>query len=113
VVFADGSQVKQPKALCELQGYVYDAKTRMAEVFAVLGEEARARQLLQQAETLKQHFNAAFWMEDEGCYAFGLEPQKHQITSIAFPCRPLSVEWHRRSSQSGTNRPAPAARRYV
>ncbi len=83
VVFADGSQVKQPKALCELQGYVYDAKTRMAEVFAVLGEEARAKQLLQQAETLKQHFNAAFWMEEEGCYAFGLDPQKHQITSIA------------------------------
>ena len=83
VVYADGSQVKQPKALCELQGYVYDAKMRMAEVFAVLGDQARARQLLQQVQTLKQHFNAAFWMEDEGCYAFGLDPQKHQITSIA------------------------------
>ena len=39
VVYADGSQVKQPKALCELQGYVYDAKTRMAEIFKALGLE--------------------------------------------------------------------------
>jgi len=83
VVYADGSQVKQPKALCELQGYVYDAKTRMAEAFHVLGDEARARSLLQQAETLKRKFNEAFWMKDEGCYAYGLDPDKKQITSIA------------------------------
>ncbi len=38
--------MKQPKALCELQGYVYDAKTRMAEVFQVLGDDARAQALL-------------------------------------------------------------------
>jgi glycogen debranching enzyme len=31
VVFPDGSQVKQPKALCEMQGYAYDARRRMAE----------------------------------------------------------------------------------
>jgi glycogen debranching enzyme len=83
VVYADGSQVKQPKALCELQGYAYDAKTRMAEVFQALGDESRAKALLQQAETLKQKFNQAFWMEDEGCFAFGLDPHKKQITSIA------------------------------
>ena len=62
VVYADGSQVKQPKALVELQGYVYDAKTRMAEVFQVLGDEARAQALLQQAETLKRNFIKDFWM---------------------------------------------------
>jgi glycogen debranching enzyme len=83
VVYADGTQVKQPKALCELQGYVYDAKMRMAEVFQVLGDETRAQALLQQAETLKQKFNQAFWMEDEQCYAFGLDPDKKQITAIA------------------------------
>jgi glycogen debranching enzyme len=83
VVYADGSQVKQPKALCELQGYVYDAKTRMAEVFQVLGDKARAQALLQQAETLKRNFNQVFWMEDEGCFAYGLDPEKKQITSIA------------------------------
>src|SRR5439155_6864888 len=83
VVYADGSQVKQPKGLCELQGYVYDAKVRMAEVFAVLGDEARAQALLQEAETLKRNFNAVFWMEDEGCFAYGLDPHKQLITTIA------------------------------
>lgn len=83
VVYADGSQVKQPKGLCELQGYVYDAKTRMAEVFQVLGDDERAKTLMQQAETLKQKFNEVFWMKDQGCFAFGLDPDKKQITSIA------------------------------
>ena len=83
VVYADGAQVKQPKGLCELQGYVYDAKTRMAEVFQALGDEERAQGLLQQAEALKRNFQSAFWMEDEGCFAFGLDPEKKQITSVA------------------------------
>jgi glycogen debranching enzyme len=83
VVYADGSQVKQPKGLCELQGYVYDAKMRMAEIFEVLGDHQQAQAMLAQAEELKQKFNQVFWMEDEGCFAFGLDPDKKQITSIA------------------------------
>jgi len=42
VMHADGSPVKGPKALCELQGYVYDAWVRMAEVFEALGKHDRA-----------------------------------------------------------------------
>ncbi len=83
VVYADGSQVKQPKGLCELQGYVYDAKIRMAEMFEVLGDHTRAQKLLEEAATLKQRFNEVFWMEDEGCFAFGLDPNKKQITSVS------------------------------
>ncbi len=83
VVYADGSQVKQPKGLCELQGYVYDAKVRMAEVFSVLSDQSRAQALLREAETLKRNFNATFWIEDEGCFAYGLDPHKQLITSIA------------------------------
>ncbi len=33
MIYADGTPVKGPKALCELQGYVYDAWLRMAEVY--------------------------------------------------------------------------------
>lgn len=49
VVYPDGSQVKPPKALCELQGYVFDAWMRMAELFAAtrgalqLGADALAQ----------------------------------------------------------------------
>ncbi|GAC1303321.1 MAG: glycogen debranching N-terminal domain-containing protein [Ktedonobacteraceae bacterium] len=83
VVYADGNQVKQPKGTCELQGYVYDAKVRMAEVFQVLGDDAGAQALKQQAETLKRNFNKVYWMEDEGCYAFALDPEKKLATSVA------------------------------
>jgi glycogen debranching enzyme len=83
VVYADGKPVEQPKAVCELQGYVYDAKLRMAEAFSVLGDDTRAQSLKQQAEELKRKFNQIFWMEDEGCFAYGLDPHKKQITSIA------------------------------
>ena len=43
VVYPDGSLVKGPKALCELQGYVYNAWVRMAEVFDALGKPESAR----------------------------------------------------------------------
>lgn len=83
VVYADGSQVKQPKGTCELQGYVYDAKIRMVEVFQALGDDARAQALQEQAETLKRKFNETFWMPDEDCYAFALDPHKKLATSVA------------------------------
>jgi glycogen debranching enzyme len=82
VVYADGSQVKQPKGTCELQGYVYDAKVRMAEMFQALGDETRAQTLREQAETLKRHFQEVYWMEEEGCYAYGQDSHKKLITSI-------------------------------
>jgi hypothetical protein len=44
-VYPDGSLVKGPKALCELQGYVYDAWIRMADVFDALGKPERAKGL--------------------------------------------------------------------
>lgn len=83
VVYANGTQVTQPKALCELQGYVYDAKLRMTEIFEAIGEPERAQHLRDEAHTLKRRFNDAFWMEDAGCFAFGLDPHKQQITSVA------------------------------
>jgi glycogen debranching enzyme len=82
-VYPDGSQVKQPKALCELQGYVYAAKRGMADIYDAFGQPDRAAQLREAAEQLKQQFNAAFWMEDEGTFAFALDPDKQQVKSIA------------------------------
>jgi len=83
VVYPDGSQVRQPITICEIQGYVYDAKLRMAEICEVKGDAARAKQLLSQAQTLRKNFNEAFWMEDEGSYAFALDPEKKQVRTIA------------------------------
>ncbi len=40
---ADGSLAPLPLALCELQGYVYDAKQRMADIYEILGRTAQER----------------------------------------------------------------------
>ncbi len=83
LVYPDGRQVDPPIGTCELQGYVYDAKLRMAELYDVLERPRRARTLRRQAATLKQRFNDRFWMPDEAFFAFGLDRQKKQIKSIA------------------------------
>ena len=65
VMHADGSKVTGPKALCELQGYVFDAWTRMAEIYDVLGQPDRAAELRQKAAVLYQRVNELFWNEAE------------------------------------------------
>ncbi len=83
VVYADGSLVKGPKALCELQGYVYDAWLRMADVYDELGKPARAQELRDKAQILFDRFNEAFWDEEFGFYAFALDGDKKQVLSVA------------------------------
>ena len=81
--YADGTPVKGPKAVCELQGYVYDAWLRMAEVFDELGKPDRAAALRDKAATMFARFNEAFWDEDSGFYAFMLDGEKRKVLSVA------------------------------
>ncbi|MGE5658831.1 MAG: glycogen debranching N-terminal domain-containing protein [Actinomycetota bacterium] len=83
IVYPDGTQVEPPIALCEVQGYVYNAWRDAAMIYDILGEPARAKTLRQQANDLYQRFNDRFWMEDEGFYCLGLDSKKQQIRSIA------------------------------
>ncbi len=83
IVYPDGSQVKAPKALCELQGYVFDAWMRMAELFDQLGEAPRASELRCKAADLRRKFEERFWCEDIGFYAFTLDPDKRPVRTIA------------------------------
>ena len=83
VVYPDGSLVKGPKALCELQGYVYDAWRRMAEIFDELGKPSRAEELRRKAEVLFKRFNDAFWDEELGFYAFALDGEKKKVLTVA------------------------------
>jgi glycogen debranching enzyme len=83
VVYPDGSLVKGPKALCELQGYVYDAWLRMSEVFDELGKPGRAAELRRKAAALFERFNEAFWDEELGFYAFALDGDKKKVLSVA------------------------------
>ena len=83
VVYPDGQQVGQPKALCELQGYVFDAWLRMAEAFAALGEGERAVELLGKATALRERFEERFWCEELGTYAFALDAEKRPVRTVA------------------------------
>ncbi len=82
-VYPDGTQVKQPKALCELQGYVFDAWMRMAEILDTLGEQPRASTLRNKAADLRTRFEQRFWCEDIGCYAFMLDSNKEPVRTVA------------------------------
>jgi glycogen debranching enzyme len=83
VMYPDGSLVKGPKALCELQGYVYSAWVRMAEVFDALGKPDRARELRAKAAALFERFNEAFWDEGLGFYAYALDGNKNKVLTVA------------------------------
>ena len=81
-MYADGTLVKGPKALCELQGYVYDAWVRMAQIYDTLGRHDRARHLREKAIVLYRRFNEAFWDEETGFYAYTLDGDKQPVFSV-------------------------------
>lgn len=83
VMYPDGSLVKGPKALCELQGYVYNAWIRMAEAFDALGKPERARELRAKAAVLFERFNEAFWDEELGFYVYALDGDKKKVRTVA------------------------------
>ncbi|MBT2794684.1 amylo-alpha-1,6-glucosidase [Paraburkholderia strydomiana] len=83
LVYPDGTLVKGPKALCELQGYVYDAWLRMAQIYDALGDAVRAANMRTKAAALFIRFNDAFWDEEAGFYAFALDGEKRKVMSIA------------------------------
>jgi glycogen debranching enzyme len=83
VMYADGSLVKGPKALCELQGYVYNAWLGLAEIFDALGRSERGQQLREKAAALFDRFNAAFWDEELGFYAYALDGEKKKVLTVA------------------------------
>ena len=82
-VYEDGSQAPAPIACCEEQGYVYAAKLRMAELLRWIGQEDRARRLIDEASDLRHRFNQAYWMDDVGFYAMGIDHKGRRIRSIA------------------------------
>ncbi len=83
VVDVDGSNVSRPKALCELQGYVYAAWRGMAELYGQLGDPDRATRLTQKAAALYAKFNEVFWNEADGFYAYCLDGNKKPIWTVA------------------------------
>ena len=83
VMYPDGTLVRGPKALCELQGYVYDAWLRMADIYDELDNKRRANRLRKKAALLFKKFNEVFWDERSGFYAYALDGDKKKVLSVA------------------------------
>lgn len=84
MVFRDGTEARAPIASVEVQGYVYDAKLRTAELARhVWGDEGTAARLEREAEALRNRFDEAFWLPGHRWYALGLDHEKRHIDALA------------------------------
>jgi len=79
----NGDLAQPPVALCEVQGYVYEAKRSAAMLSLAMGMNEKAAELEQQAADLKTRFNESFWDEDLGAYAIALDGQKKKCRVVA------------------------------
>ena len=83
ILFADGTKATPPIALCEVQGYAYDALRRSARLAReVWDDPALADSLLARAEALRQRFEDAFWSDERGHYVLALDGEKRQVDSL-------------------------------
>lgn len=78
VFHSDGRLAEGPIALCEVQGYVYAAKNRIADVFEHLGKPERAAILRREAAALQDKFRKAFWCAGISSYAIALDGEKQR-----------------------------------
>jgi len=83
-LFRDGRPASVPIAPCEVQGYVYDAKQRVAELAReVWRERELADRLEREAAELRDRFDEAFWCEARGgYYALALDGEKQRVDSL-------------------------------
>jgi glycogen debranching enzyme len=78
VFHADGRLAAGPIALCEVQAYVYAAKSQAAAIASDLGFPEKAKELRAQAEQLKENFERAFWADEISMYVLALDGEKRQ-----------------------------------
>jgi glycogen debranching enzyme len=84
IQFADGTIPHLPIATAEIQGYVYDAKLRVAELARRLRRDGELGERLErEAGELYARFNEDFWSEERGgYYVVGLDGDKRPIDSL-------------------------------
>ena len=82
--YADGRLAQPPIAPVEVQGYVFDAKRRMAELARhVWRERELAERLERESDELFRRINEAYWTDrNGGYYVLALDGEKKQVDSI-------------------------------
>ena len=102
VFHQDGSLASAPVTLCEVQGYVYEAKKAAARIAGKFGLPDHARKLNREAEALREKFDREFWDEELGTYVLALDGDKKACrvrSSNAGQCL-----WTRIANQDHANR---------
>jgi glycogen debranching enzyme len=82
--FADGRLAEPPIAPAEVQGYVFDAKLRLAQLAReVWRDRGLAERLEAEAAELRARFDEAFWVDGRGgYYALALDGDKRPVDSL-------------------------------
>src|SRR5207302_3299857 len=84
ILFHDGRVARGPIATCEIQGYAYDARVRLARLAReVWGDAALADRLDRDAAALRERFNRDYWIEERRQYALALDGDKHQVDAMS------------------------------
>ena len=83
ISYADGRPAEAPIALCEVQGYVYDAYRTRAGLARALGEEGQAQDWDQRAAALRTAFNERFWLPEHGWFALALDRDGAPVDACA------------------------------
>jgi glycogen debranching enzyme len=84
ILFNDGTVAKGPIATCEIQGYAYDARVRMARLARDVWEDPQlANRLERDAAALRDRFNRDYWIEARGHYALALDGEKRQVDAMS------------------------------
>ena len=84
ILFKDGAVAKGPIATCEIQGYAYDARVRMARLAREVWDDPQlATRLEGDAASLRERFNRDYWIEARGHYALALDGEKRQVDAMS------------------------------
>ncbi|AFZ25269.1 glycogen debranching enzyme [Cylindrospermum stagnale PCC 7417] len=82
IVDSKGNLAHGSIALCEVQAYVYAAKTRLAEIARMRKRLDLVERWQEEARELKVRFNKDFWIEDQDFCALALDGEGNQADSI-------------------------------
>lgn len=83
ILFADGTLSRLPRATCEIQGYVYDAKMRCARLAREFWQDPEfANRLEREATELKRRFNRDFWLADREFFALAIDGDGRKVDSL-------------------------------
>ncbi len=83
ILFADGTLSRLPRATCEIQGYVYDARMRCARLAREFWHDPElANRLEKQAAELKRRFNQDFWLEDREFFALAIDGDGRKVDAL-------------------------------